>query len=258
MGKYLRHPLGQSVAVLVSVYLLIKFGIAAVSAPVPASVLLQYMVTVMVGLLLWVSDNEERWAKFKQPMHRVMVDPEQKVARAVLLLATPLLVAFVTFDRVRPSVAAPVSFRSIHPAPPGQIDFQGRTLRLTGLENPLRSRGSEDEHLEEGKRIYYQNCVACHGDGLAGLGHYSQGFNPVPLSFQDVGTIAQLTESVVFWRIAKGGPGLPNEGGPWNSAMPAWEDFLSEDDIWAVIMFLYDQAGHSPRTWGDEGEEGGH
>ncbi len=258
MGKYLRHPLGQSVAVLVSVYLLIKFGIAAVSAPVPASVLLQYMVTVMVGLLLWVSDNEERWAKFKQPMHRVMVDPEQKVARAVLLLATPLLVAFVTFDRVRPSVAAPVSFRSIHPAPPGQIDFQGRTLRLTGLENPLRSRGSEDEHLEEGKRIYYQNCVACHGDGLAGLGHYSQGFNPVPLSFQDVGTIAQLTESVVFWRIAKGGPGLPNEGGPWNSAMPAWEDFLSEDDIWAVIMFLYEQAGHSPRTWGDEGEEGGH
>ena len=258
MGKYLRHPLGQSVAVLVSVYLLIKFGIAAVSAPVPSSVVLQYMITVIVGLLLWVSDNEERWAKFKQPMHRVMVDPEQKVARAVLLLATPLLVAFVTFDRVRPSVAAPVSFRSIHPAPPGQIDFQGRTLRLTGLENPLRSRGSEDEHLEEGKRIYYQNCVACHGDGLAGLGHYSQGFNPVPLSFQDVGTIAQLTESVVFWRIAKGGPGLPNEGGPWNSAMPAWEDFLSEDDIWAVIMFLYDQAGHSPRTWGDEGEEGGH
>jgi len=258
MGKYLRHPLGQSVAVLVSVYLLIKFGIAAVSAPVPASVLLQYMVTVMVGLLLWVSDNEERWAKFKQPMHRVMVDPEQKVARAVLLLATPLLVAFVTFDRVRPSVAAPVSFRSIHPAPPGQIDFQGRTLRLTGLENPLRTRGSPEEHYEEGKRVYYQNCVACHGDGLAGLGHYSQGFNPVPLSFQDVGTIAQLTESVVFWRIAKGGPGLPNEGGPWNSAMPAWEDFLSEDDIWAVIMFLYEQAGHSPRTWGDEGEEGGH
>ena len=265
MGKYLKHPLGQSVAILVAAYLLIKFGIVYLpplvglaSAPVPSSVVLQYMLTVIVGIFVWVSDNEERWSKFKQPMHRVMVDPERKLARGVLLLATPLLVAYVTFDRVRPSVTAPVSFRSIHPAPPGQIDFQGRAIQLTGLENPLRSRGSLEEHYEEGKRIYYQNCLACHGDGLAGLGHYAQGFNPVPLSFQDVGTIAQLTESVVFWRIAKGGPGLPNEGGPWNSAMPAWEDFLSEDDIWAVIVFLYEQAGHSPRTWGEEpGEEGG-
>ncbi|GMR12972.1 MAG: hypothetical protein BMS9Abin29_1167 [Gemmatimonadota bacterium] len=266
MGNYLRHPFGQSVAVLVAAYVLVKYGIVylppligVASAPLPASVVLQYMLTVIVGILVWVSDNEARWSEFKQPIHRTMVDPERRVARRVLLVATPLLVAFVTFDRVRPSVSAPVSFRSIHPAPPGQIDFQGRTMQLTGLENPLRSiGGSLEEHYEEGRRIYYQNCLACHGDGLAGLGHYSQGFNPVPLSFQDVGTIAQLTESVVFWRIAKGGPGLPNEGGPWNSAMPAWEDFLSEDDIWAVIIFLYEQSGHSPRTWGDEGEEGGH
>ena len=70
-----------------------------------------------------------------------------------------------------------------------------------------------------------------------------------------MGTIAQLTESFVFWRIAKGGPGLPREGGPWNSAMPIWEDFLSADDIWSVTLFLYEQAGVSPRTWEEEGIE---
>ena len=265
MDKHFRHPFGQSVVVLVLAYLLVEFGIVylppiigVASAPVPGSVVLQYMLTVLVGILLWVSDNEGRWAEFKQPIQRVMVDPERKIARAVLLVATPLLVAYVTFDRVRPSVTAPVSFRSIHPAPPSQIDFQGTTMQLTGLENPLRSRGSIEEHYEEGERVYYQNCLACHGDGLAGLGYYAQGFNPVPLSFQDVGTIAQLTESVVFWRIAKGGPGLPNEGGPWNSAMPAWEDFLTEDEIWSVIIFLYEQSGHSPRTWEAAGEEGEH
>jgi len=57
----------------------------------------------------------------------------------------------------------------------------------------------------------------------------------------------------VFWRIAKGGVGLPNEGTPWNSAMPAWEDFLTEDEIWAVTIFLYEQANKTPRTWEEEG-----
>src|SRR2546425_12169100 len=79
--------------------------------------------------------------------------------------------------------------------------------------------------------------------------------NPIPANFQDNGTIAQLTESFVFWRVAKGGPGLPREGTPWNSAMPRWEDFLSEREIWSVILFLYDQTGWKPRTW--EKVEGG-
>ncbi len=126
---------------------------------------------------------------------------------------------------------------------------------LDGLENPLRSTGLLEEHYEEGKRVYYQNCLACHGDGLQGRGHYAQIFNPEPLNFQDGGTIAMLTESFVFWRIAQGGPGLPNEGNPWNSAMPAWENFLTADEIWSVIIFLYEQTGHDPRTWELEEEE---
>ena len=127
-------------------------------------------------------------------------------------------------------------------------------MELAGLENPLRATGSMEEHYELGREIYVKNCMACHGDGLAGRGHYALGFNPGPASFQDVGTIAQLTESYVFWRVAKGGPGLPNEGAPWNSAMPSWEDFLTEEEIWSVIIFMYEQAGHEPRTWEEEGE----
>jgi hypothetical protein len=40
-----------------------------------------------------------------------------------------------------------------------------------------------------------------------------------PLGVQPERHDPQLTESFVFWRIAKGGPGLPKEGAPWNSAM---------------------------------------
>ena len=103
------------------------------------------------------------------------------------------------------------------------------------LENPLRADGSTAEDYAVGKRVYYQNCLACHGDALDGRGHFAHGFNPAPLNFRDNGTIAQLTESFVFWRIAKGGPGLPKEATPWNSVMPAWEDRLTEETLAAPL-----------------------
>jgi mono/diheme cytochrome c family protein len=213
------------------------------------------MATVFVGVLIWVSDDEARWTRFKQPMQAMLVEDRLKTVRAVVLGAVTLLVGCITYGQVKASVAAPPNLRSIHPAPPTQITFRGRTLILTGLENPLRKTGDMAAHVAEGRRVYYQNCVPCHGDHLDGQGHYASGFNPLPANFQDNGTIAQLTESFVFWRVAKGGPGLPREGTPWNSAMPAWEDFLTEEEIWAVVLFLYEQTGWHPRTW--ETSEGG-
>jgi mono/diheme cytochrome c family protein len=138
-----------------------------------------------------------------------------------------------------------------------QITFRGKRMDLATLENPLRRTGDLQEHYAAGKRVYYQNCLPCHGDLLDGRGHYAHGFNPTPLPF-DGSTIAQLRESFVFWRIAKGGPGLPKEGAPWNSAMPVWEDFLTEEEIWQVIVFLYEQTGLQPRRLGVGGEGEGH
>ena len=262
MGRFLNTPFRQASAVFLFAYVLIEFGIPLIpplfglsSAPVPNTVVLEYLVIAVVGILIWVSDNEERWSEFKQPIHDVLVRPDRRVARGALFVIVPALVAGQTFLSARPDMSAPPSFRAIHPAPPSAITFQGEQMVLDGLENPLRSTGSLEEHYEEGKRVYYQNCLACHGDGLQGRGHYAQIFNPEPLNFQDGGTIAMLTESFVFWRIAKGGPGLPNEGNPWNSAMPAWENFLTADEIWSVIVFLYEQTEHEPRMWEEEGEE---
>jgi len=265
----LKHPFWQAAALLVGAWLLFQFGIAYLppllgieSAPVPASVVLEFMVIALVGVLLYVSADEKRWRQFKQPIHSVAVDPERKMARLALMVGLPLLVGFLTYRQVSASVRAPAALRSVHPAPPNQIDFRGTTLRLAGLENPLRSRGDMAAHLETGRTVYIRNCMPCHGDRLDGGGHFAPAFSPVPADFTSNGTIAQLTESYVFWRIAKGGPGLPVEGTPWNSAMPPWEDVLTENEIWAVILFLYDQTGWTPRTWEEagatEGEGGGH
>lgn len=254
----LRHPFWQALGIVVIAFVVIRFVIPALpgSAIVPRSVVLQYMLTVLVGVLIWVSDSEERWAQFRAPIRAALVEPRLWLVRGMLLATVPLLVGWLTYQQVRVRVQAPPSLRSIHPAPPTSITFRGRTVNLAGLENPLRQEGDLAPHVTEGRRIYYQNCLPCHGDYLDGQGHFAAGLNPRPANFQDNGTIAQLTESFVFWRVAKGGPGLPREGAPWNSAMPAWEDLLTEREIWAVIIYLYEQTGWTPRRW-DEGGEGG-
>jgi mono/diheme cytochrome c family protein len=267
MRRFFGHPFWQAALLLAGAYVLFKYGIAylppllgARSAPVPTSVVLQFMLIALVGILVYVSSEEERWHQFKQPIHSTLVEPDKKWLRAVLMVVLPLGVGYATFAQARPRVAAPISLRSIHPAPPGQITFRGKSIQLTGLQNPLHSRGSPEEHYRNGRKVYYQNCLPCHGDLLDGKGHFGHGFSPTPLPFDDPGTIAQLSESYVFWRIAKGGPGLPREGTPWNSAMPVWEDILTEDEIWSVIIFLYQQSGFQPRREGEatEAEGGAH
>ena len=83
---------------------------------------------------------------------------------------------------------------------------------------------------------------------MRGAGLFAHALNPIPTNFQDPGTIPQLQEAFLFWRISKGGPGLPTEGGPWATAMPAWEKFLSEEEMWDAILFLYDFTGARPRA----------
>lgn len=254
--KLLRHPLGQAVVLLVGSWAFFKFVIPLFpgSAPVPASVVLQYTLIAAVGILVYVSENEERWVQFKAPINATLVDPDKKMLRGALMTAIPLFVGFLAFQQARPTVGSTAQLRSIHPAPPSSITFRGQTMTLAGLQNPLRLSGSLEEHYENGKRTYYQNCLPCHGDLIDGRGHFGHGYNPTPLAFHQAGTIDMLQESFLFWRIAKGGPGLPREGTPWNSAMPVWEDFLTENEIWEVIIFLYEQAGLEPRTWEEEGD----
>src|SRR5216117_3855547 len=199
---------------------------------------------------LAVGDESDKRGHHREHHRAHQREPRLKLVRAVVLAVVTALVGLVAYGQVTTTVAAPPNLRSIHPAPPAEVTFRGKTITLTGLENPLRQHpDSLPAYLTEGKHVYYRNCLPCHGDHLDGQGHFASGFNPLPANFQDNGTIAQLTESFVFWRVAKGGPGLPREGTPWNSAMPAWEEFLTEDEIWSVVLFLYDQTGWKPRTW---------
>lgn len=245
----MRGKFVQALAVVVVAFLLFRFG---VRPPMPLSLLSLYMAITLLAVLLYVSADSDSWRAFLRPLRALFVDPRRRPVRLALGVALPLLVGYYTWSQATAKPGAPFELRAVHPAPPDSITFRGKTINLQDFDTPVRREIAQhperrEQHLRAGAAVYIRNCVYCHGDNLDGGGHFAHGFNPVPANFTDPGTIAQLSEGYLFWRIAKGGPGLPKESTPWNSAMPAWEDRLSELEIWQVIYYLYEATGYPPR-----------
>lgn len=244
------NPLAWLVAWWLGVYVAVRFGI---SPPPPSSIVTMFMGIVSLALLTYVFSDSSRFEGVKGPLVRFMIEGKYRAPRTVVVLLLPALVGFQVYRGMSQGVSAPGVVRTIHPAPPPSIAFKGETVDLVAGDNPFRHLEESDsplfkEHVQNGRRVYFENCVFCHGDNMEGNGIFSHALNPIPASFADATTIAMLQESYLFWRIAKGAPGLPVESTPWSSAMPAWENFLTEEEIWEVILFLYDHTGQKPRA----------
>jgi len=248
----------QVVLVLAGVYFgfIIVFDII-LEAVIPSSLLAMYMFFVAAGVFMVFTYDEDQTQELVAPIKALVEDPSKRLLRNIVFVLIPLAVGGGVYLNMQPGLEAPLELRTIHPAPPSTAKIYGKRVNILTLENPFRHLEKESpeefaELVQEGAEVYIQNCQYCHGDKLDGNGPYAAGLNPTPLNFQDVGTIAQLQESYLFWRIATGGPGLPKEAAPWISSMPVWQNFLKEDEIWKVILFLYDYTGHRPRSWGHE------
>ena len=104
-----------------------------------------------------------------------------------------------------------------------------------------------EKNLFEGRALYSMNCRACHGDSVAGDGPMADGFKLRPINFNDNGTLETIVVGYTFWRVTNGGPGLPPEATPWDSAMPEWKLSLTEEQRWKIILAEYDLAQKTPR-----------
>ncbi len=245
--SFFRSRFVQAVLIVVVAFCVLRFGIRP---PAPWSVLRLYMFVVILATLIYISSDADSWRQFIRPIWSTLVDADKRLLRGSLMIVVPVVLGYYAYTQAAAKPQAPAELRAVHPAPPASIQFRGKEFNIAGGENPLRKdTASFQKNVAAGEEIYIRNCVYCHGDNLDGRGHFAPGFNPPPADFQDPGTIAMLQEAYLFWRIAKGGPGLPRESTPWNSVMPSWEDRLNEEQIWQVIMFLYDATGQQPRRW---------
>ena len=212
------------------------------------------MALISTAILVHISVEDTRFREFLRPIHETLVDDNRRVRRLVLAVLIPLLMFGYTYSNIAQKANPPGDPRDAHPTPPLELTYKDEVMR--DVKNPYRHYEKDNpevfrSHVENGKRVYYGNCFYCHGDHLDGKGHFADALNPLPANFQDVGIIPILQESYLFWRVSKGGPGLPPSGTPWNSAMPIWEDYLTQDEIWDVILFLSDYTGNMPRAFGE-------
>jgi len=238
----------------IGIYVLLRFGF---TAPIPSSVISIYMGIVSLALLAYVSSSEDRREQVSRPLVRFMTEKRYTVLLALTVIAIPALAAANVYVGMNVPLQPPLFSRTVHPASPSEITVHDKPVNLDG-DNPFRQLETSNpaefrNHVENGRRVYYRNCVFCHGDNMASTGMFVHGLDPIPTNFTDAGTIPMLRETFLFWRISKGGPGLPEEGGPWDSAMPAWEKMLKDDEMWDAVLFLYDFTGRRPRAGGESG-----
>ncbi len=127
---------------------------------------------------------------------------------------------------------------------PDSITVGGKEFSLKSLSNPLRNdSGNLEKHIKDGGVIYFKQCFLCHGDLMDGGGLFGNRLNPRPANFKEAARQGKK-DNYFFWRIMKGGPGLSQQFKPWESAMPAWEETLSEEEVWKVILFIFDAVEH--------------
>jgi len=228
----------------------VEFPGTAVGAPLPASLERMYLAVVVLGILVYVSITDEGWRAFLGPLRALALargSPLLRGVRAALLVAVASCAAAVAYEATSGRAAPPAELRTVHPALPAEYE---------GLRNPLPW---SEENVQRGRELFATWCAWCHGDQADGKGPFAAALEPAPIDFTDAGTIAQLPENYVFWRVKEGGAGLPAESWPWASAMPAWNPSrplpgfavpaaarLEDADIWRVVMGAYALAGRTP------------
>lgn len=156
-----------------------------------------------------------------------------------LILIVPLIFSLIAFSDL--FAAEKTIKKVIHSTPP--IDY-------AGLENPLtqadpKTLPDNDPNILAGKRLYEATCAACHGIRGDGRGPEADGFvTPIrPVDFTDLEAIAAVDQGYVLWRIDEGG-----QDEPFYSAMPFWKEDFTETEKWQIILYLYKNAGVSPKA----------
>ncbi len=208
--------LAWAVAWWVGIYVLIRFGF---TAPIPSSVVTLYMGIVTIAILAYVSSSQERREEVSRPLIRLMTEKRYTPLLGATVVALPALAAANVYIQMNAPLEPPFYARTVHPASPSEITVHDKKIDLDAGENPFLAleRSNPEEfrkHVENGRKVYYRNCVFCHGDDLSGNGMFVHGLDPIPTNFADKGTIAGLRDTFLLWRVRRADPGCRKKAVP--------------------------------------------
>jgi len=82
--------------------------------------------------------------------------------------------------------------------------------------------------LQQGKEIYVDKCLTCHGCAGNGLGSYGGTLIVTPANYKQ-DPFRNMPDDQWFWHVSEGIPG---------SVMPPWKESMSEEDRWLVIRYI--------------------
>jgi len=120
-------------------------------------------------------------------------------------------------------------------AKPGRLErwAAGTSLRATLRREAPPGPGPvplSDQNLIDGVHLYAKNCAICHGtaQGEASASPIAKGEYPAPPQLATDG-VEDDPPGYSFWKI--------KHGIRW-TAMPAWKDTLTDQQMWTLALFL--------------------
>ena len=93
-----------------------------------------------------------------------------------------------------------------------------------GLKNPFEGNKTA---TAEGKLIYEQMCVLCHGLKGTGNGEAGLSLEKRPANFLALQDIQNETDGEIFWKITAGKP-----------PMSSYDELLTEDQRWQLVNYI--------------------
>ena len=82
--------------------------------------------------------------------------------------------------------------------------------------------------FQDGKELYVQYCLTCHGCAGNGLGSYGGTMSVTPADLKQE-PFRSMPDDQWFWHVSEGVPG---------TLMPTWKASLSEEERWQVIRYV--------------------
>lgn len=93
------------------------------------------------------------------------------------------------------------------------------------VPNPLEATAV---NIIAGAELYAASCAVCHGETGEGDGPGSEGLETLPADLHE-DHVQGVTDGALYYVISHGKPETP---------MPAWENVLSADERWLVVIFI--------------------